>query len=500
VPALAPYSGQTRCGFGLPTVTLLRWSVPFLIVVVLLVAFYGGLETNYTACMGRLFAAVTHPLLVAVPLIALHTRILLADPLPGVECGIAVQVPREVASWPFDAQRTLCMPPGFSISVIARIPQARFLATMPDGRLLVSQPSTGSVLLVDSEDSPSFNVSVFADGLNQPHDLVFHAIDDQMYLYVATANSILRFPWYPGDRTAHDGQVLVKNLPTGSSIDLGGAYAHELKNLAIDSQHRIYVSIASATNADPADRNATPMRGAIYIYDPDGSNGRLFAAGLRNAEGVRFLPGTDRLWAVVNNRDNLAYPFDDGSGAFGQVFQDYVNDHPPDEFTAVRDGGDYGWPFANPNPNTDAGFDNMPFDPDAQNNPRGALFPVDQFDRISKGIPAHSAPLGLTFLQRTNFAPTFAAGAVVTLHGSWNRVPPTGYKVVYFPWNPDTQTPGPQQDFVSGWLDNSTGEYWGRPVATTVDGSGNLLISDDWSGTIYRTKFWDEGAAAKNGF
>jgi glucose/arabinose dehydrogenase len=332
-----------------------------------------------------------------------------------------------------------------------------------------------------------------------PHDLVFHTIDEQTYLYVGRGDAIVRFRWNPGDRAAHDAEVVVRDLPSGSSGELRGAYAHELKNFAIDSDHRLYVAIASATNANPEERNATPMRAAIHRYEADGSNGRLFAAGLRNAEGVRFLPGSDQLWAVVNNRDNLAYPFEDGSGLFRQVFQEYVNNHPPEAFTAVRDGGDYGWPFAHPNADTDAGWENMPFAADAENNPLGALYPVEKFDRISKGIPAHSAPLGLTFLQHTNFVPAFANGAVVALHGSWNRVPATGYKVVYFPWNTETQQPGPQQDLVSGWLDEVSGDVWGRPVATAVDSSGNLLISDDHSGTIYRVTYSEPVAPTASG-
>ncbi len=424
-----------------------------------------------------------------VAAVALHMQTVQADPLPAVACGVPVEVPDTLASPPFDIPRTLCLPPGFSISVVALIPQARFLAATPDGGLLVSQPSTGNVLLVDPQADPASNVSLFVDGFYHPHDMSFHAIGGQMYLYVAGADAIVRFPWNPGDRAAHDGEFIVRHLPTADSIELG-TYLHELKNFAIDSQDRIYVSIGSATNADPADRNAIPMRGAIYRYDPDGSNGQLFAAGLRNAEGIRFLPGTDQLWAAVNNRDNLAYPFDDGTGLFGQVFQEYVNDHPPDELTSVREGGDYGWPFANPNPDTDAGWDYMPFDADVQTNPLGLFYSPDQFDRVSKGIPAHSAPLGLTFLQGTNFVPEYANGAIVALHGSWNRIPPTGYKLVYFPWNPDTQTPGAQQDFVTGCLDDFTGQAWGRPVATAVDASGNLLVSDDASGTIYRIVHW----------
>jgi glucose/arabinose dehydrogenase len=95
----------------------------------------------------------------------------------------------------------------------------------------------------------------------------------------------------------------------------------------------------------------------------------------------------------------------------------------------VRDGANYGWPYANPNPDTAAGLNNMPFDFDAQNNPNWSLFPESAFTRIDKGIQAHSAPLGLSFLQGTNFPADYREGAVIGLHGSWNRQVKTGYKV-----------------------------------------------------------------------
>jgi glucose/arabinose dehydrogenase len=411
---------------------------------------------------------------------------LVARPAFSQNVPVLVDVPADLRTPPFDVDRYLNLPPQFSASVYARVPGARFMALAPDGDVLVSQPWAGNILLLQPQDNGEAAVSVFASGLQSPHDMVFHRIGGTIYLYVAESNQVDRFVYNWRDRGAHDREVLITGLPSGSSPELRGAYAHELKNIAVDSSGRIYVSIGSATNADPSDRRASPMRGAIYQYQPDGSGGRLFAAGLRNAEGIRFIPGTDTLWAAVNNRDNIAYPFNDGSGLYGQLFPEYVDGHPPDEFTLVRDGGDYGWPYANPNPDTANGLDDMPFDPDFQNNRDGGLFSVSNFDGISKGIQAHSAPLGLTFLQETLLPDAYRQGAVIALHGSWNRSRFTGYKVIYFPWNPDSQRPWPQIDLVTGWLDENAQQYWGRPVATVVDHGGNLIVSDDASGTIYK--------------
>jgi glucose/arabinose dehydrogenase len=133
-------------------------------------------------------------------------------------------------------------------------------------------------------------------------------------------------------------------------------------------------------------------------------------------------------------------------------------------------------------------MNNMPFDRDYQYNSDGRVN-CYAMDRITKGIQAHSAPLGLTFLQNTNFPGLYSNGVVVGLHGSWNRQKKTGYKVVYFPWNNTTKTPGNQIDLVSGWLVPGTEEVWGRPVDMAVDNQGNLFISDDYSGTIYKLSY-----------
>jgi glucose/arabinose dehydrogenase len=240
-----------------------------------------------------------------------------------------------------------------------------------------------------------------------------------------------------------------------------------------------------------------PQRAAVYRYNADGSGGQLFASGLRNAEGLAFVPGTNTLWVAVNERDNIAYPFDDSTGQYGQVIPSYVDNHPPDEFTSLRAGGKYGWPYCNPDPDTSSGLNTMPFDPDAQYNqtsaynPHGGIVDCRTMDRIRKGIPAHSAPLGLTFLQGTAVPASVQQAAVIALHGSWNRTTRIGYKVVYFPWLPAQGGtvgggPGAQTDLVTGWLDSAAQNDWDRPVDVVVDRQGNLLISADASGTIYK--------------
>ncbi|THF71639.1 hypothetical protein E7T06_01400 [Deinococcus sp. Arct2-2] len=413
-----------------------------------------------------------------------------AGPPPAASINVTVDVPASLRAAPFNVARTLKVPPNFKISVYTRIDKARFMLPLPGGDLLVSQPSTGKVLLVRPDAGGVGVVSEFASGLTSPHDLVLDAQGGVNYLYLAESNKISRSVYVAGDSSRRSATAIISGLPDGSTPELQGTYSHALKNIAIDSNHKLYVSVASATNASPSDVTASFKRAAIYVYNADGSGGRLFAQGIRNAEGLAVVPGTTTLWVAVNNRDNIAYPFhndwqNDGSGDdYGKVIQSYVDNHPPEEFTSVRDGGNYGWPYCNPNP--DAGLDLMPFDRDVQNNADGSKLNCGTIDRISKGIQAHSAPLGLTFLQGSNVPAAYRNGAVIGLHGCWNCSAFVGHKVVYFPWTAQG-TAGTEQDLVSGWVTNAASKVrWGRPVDAVPDAAGNILISDDYANAIYK--------------
>jgi glucose/arabinose dehydrogenase len=413
-----------------------------------------------------------------------------AQVAPGASVQVKVDVPASMRGAPFDVDRYLRVPPNFTVRVHARVPSPRFLAVAPNGDLLVSRSSAGVVMRVRPNANGDATVTTWLSGLRRPHDVVFHTIGGVTYAYVAESHQINRYVYNAADGSAGARQVIISGLPDNSSGELQGQYGHQLKNIALDG-NRLYLSIASPSNADPADLDRDPKGGAVYLYDAAGGGRRLYAQGLRNAEGLAIAPGTNTLWVVVNNRDNIAYPFQndwngDGTNDYGRVMQSYVDDHPPEEFTAVRDGGHYGWPFCNPNPDTPAGLDNMPFDRDVQNNADGTRLNCGTADRISKGIQAHSAPLGLTYWLGTAAPAAYRGGAVVGLHGSWNRSTRTGYKFVYFPWDAAAQRPGAQVDLVTGWL---TGGVWGRPVDAAVAPDGGLYLSDDYSGTIYKLTY-----------
>ena len=410
-------------------------------------------------------------------------------PAPSASVAVPVEVPASMRSAPFDVGRTLTVPPGFGVRVYARVPGARFVAVAPNGDLLVSNPGAGKVVLVrPGADGADPRVSDWASGLYKPHDVVFHATGGQTYVYVAEGDKIARYRYADGDATGQGREVVVAGLPSASTPELRGAYGHELKNIALAGD-KLYVSIASTCNACAGDAESDPVRGAVYEYNADGTGRRLYARGLRNAEGLAFVPGTATLWAAVNNRDNVAYPhhrdFDgDGRDDYGRVMQAYVDDHPPEAFTRVRDGGDYGWPFCNSDAETPNGVDDMPLLRDVELNADGSRLDCAAADRSSKGLQAHSAPLGLTFLQGTNAPEPFRAGALVALHGSWNRATKAGYKVVHFAWDAGAGLPGAETDFVTGWATAS--DQWGRPVDVAVAPDGAVYVSDDYSGTVYR--------------
>jgi glucose/arabinose dehydrogenase len=364
------------------------------------------------------------------------------------------------------------------------------MALTPSGDVLVSNPGAGTITLLRPSANNVPQAFTFASGLTKPHDMVFRQIGNIMYLYVAESNRITRSIYTSGDIQTAAREVIVDNLPNASLPELRGTYFHELKNIALGPDNKLYVSIASSCNDCYEDTVSNPIRGAIYQYNADGTGGRLFARGLRNAEGLDFLPGTNTLWVTVNSRDQIQYPFNndfDGDGLpdLGNVLPTYVDYNPPDLFTQVRDGGNYGWPFCNPLPNDS--MSNLLMVVDNEANANSTHLNCATADRPSKGILAHSAALGMSFLHNTNVPAAYRSGAVAALHGCWNCTQlRSGYKVVYFPFDANGN-PGAEMDLVTGFVtDPNARVYWGRPVDVIADASGNLLISDDYAGAIYQ--------------
>lgn len=406
----------------------------------------------------------------------------------------SVVVPLEVrdalAEAPFNEAKDLTVPPGFGIRVWARVAGARFMALAPNGDVLVSVPGEGKIVLLRERADEPPQAFDYATGLRNPHDMVFHAIDGVTYLYVAESNRVTRSVYRSAETLSGERVTVVDNLPDNSSPELQGNYGHELKNIALSPDHKLYVSVASTCNACTEDTVSDPVRGAIYQHAADGTQRRLFARGLRNAEGLDFIPGTGTLWVTVNNRDNVLVPTDvdiDGDGAsdIGELLPAYVDNNPPELFTSVRDGANYGWPFCNAIANP--AMSGLALEPDYQLNRAGAALNCAVVERSAKGMRAHSAPLGFSFLQSSSVPAAYRAGAAVAQHGCWNCTSlNAGYKVTYFPFDAAGNT-GAEMDLVSGFVtDPEERDVWGRPVDVIADAKGNLLISDDFAGAIYQ--------------
>lgn len=401
-----------------------------------------------------------------------------------------LEVPDSLSDAPLNAERRLTVPPGFGIRVLARVPSARFMAVAPNGDILVSVPSEGKIVLLRERANDVPQVLDYATGLRNPHDMVFHRIGETTWLYVAESHRVTRSAYGYGETSRGSGETVVDDLPDNSTPELQGRYGHQLKNIALSPDNKLYVSIASTCNACDEDTASDPVRGAIYQYSADGKDARLFARGLRNAEGLDFLPGTGTLWAAVNSRDELPVPVDvdvdrDGASDLGRIIPAFIDENPSELFTSVRDGGNYGWPFCNPVPN--GAMSGLELQPDYDLNRNGTRFDCATADRSAKGIRAHSAPLGFSFLHNSALPVPYRKGAAVAQHGCWNCTSlRAGYKVSFFPFD-DAGNAGAEIELVTGFVTNpDSRSVWGRPVDAVADAKGNLLISDDLAGAIYQ--------------
>ncbi len=343
----------------------------------------------------------------------------------------------------------LRIPTGLRISVFgSHLGPVRMMAFSPDGILFVSMPSTaglyggsgvntGTVLaLPDTDHNGSADaVRTVLSGLHLPHGIAFHA----GYLYVAEEGTVSRYPYTTGG-VLGVRQVIVNNLPTGGE--------HLSRTIAFSPSGKMYISVGSSCNdCDPAQAGT----GSVWEFNADGTGGRVFATGMRNAVGLTIHPSTGQIWATENGRDFLG------------------DNLPPDEINIITDGGDYGWPHCYGANITDPKYN-------AAALCQGATPSIHD-------LQAHSAPLGLAFISGSQFPAEWQGDLVVARHGSWNRSVPVGYDVVRL----DVQGNGVvgEQSLVNGWL-TADGRKLGRPVDVVFGSDGSLYISDDQADLIYR--------------
>ncbi len=410
-----------------------------------------------------------------------------AAPPAGAPSGAAELVESDVRTAPgldaepFRQQRKVTAPPGWTVTAWAAVPKARLLAWAPDGKLLVSRPKFGDiVLLTPSAGDATPEQRTLVGGLNQPHGLAFEGNT----LYVAESDQVDAFTYADGKLSGK--RVVVDDLPDAKSPELRGAYSHALKSVAIGEDGSIYVSIGSTGNVSEEDREATPERASVLRAAPGGGEPEVYARGVRNGTGLAIAPD-GAVWTAVNHRDNVAYPHDDdangdGESDLGKVMQDYVNDYPMEQLAKLTPGRELGWPYCNPDPDLNAGalaYSNRPFVRDVQLSPDGAKLDCGKLAPTEQGFGAHSAPLGLSFGTAGDRGP----GALVGVHGSWNREPPREPEVSFFAWRDGTL--GEQQRLIGGFQ-NADGERWGRPVMAVQGPDKALYVSDDYADVVYR--------------
>jgi glucose/arabinose dehydrogenase len=342
-------------------------------------------------------------------------------------------------------QSRLTLPPGFAIGEFAKVGGARFMALGPDGAVYVSRPGDNEIVrLFDANGdgvAESKTVAVSGAGLNRPHGIVFHG----GYLYIANTDGVSRV------KLGADGVAVGRPEKINSYTGGGG---HWTRSIAFGADSTMYVAIGSSCNMC-VEREKD--RAAVMRYDASGANGRLFSSGLRNAVGIAMHPVTKEIWVTQNERDNIE--------------PDHEN-LPPEEINILRDGADYGWPYCYGNrlPTPDRDF----------NDPERCA----RTEAPALEMQAHSAPLGIAFLDRaTMFPEDWRGDAIVAFHGSWNRSTPTGAKLVRVRIRDGK--PVSYEDFITGWQ-SANGRRWGRPVDVLVYKDGSLLISDDAAGALYR--------------
>ena len=377
-------------------------------------------------------------------------------------------------------------PDGFAVTALARgLDHPRTVYTLPNGDVLVVESNkppkpegshdggsgplaqakqwvTGMVMKRAGAGVPSANritllrdadhdgvaelKQVFMQNLNSPFGVVLVGRE----LFIANADALVKVPYADGQTQVTAAPVKVTDLPAGINH-------HWTKHVVANREGtRLYVTVGSNSNVAENGMEAEEGRAAIWEVDLKSGEKRLFASGLRNPTALAWEPDTNVLWAVVNERDELG------------------SDLVPDYLTSVKDGAFYGWPWSYYGAYVDARVN--PQRPD-----RVAQAVVPDY-----ALGSHRAPLGIVFSRPGAMPAEFASGAFIGEHGSWNRQPLAGYKVVFVPFIGGRPS-GPPVDFLTGFL-NAEDKAQGRPVGVAMDNSGALLVADDVGNAVWRVK------------
>ncbi|MDN3921539.1 PQQ-dependent sugar dehydrogenase [Roseateles violae] len=368
--------------------------------------------------------------------------------------------------------------PGLAVAAFAAgLEHPRWLYVLPNGDVLVAEtnapprpedgqglrawfqklfmkkagaatPSANRItLLRDADgDGRAETRSVFAEGLNSPLGMALVGND----FYIANTDAVIRYRYAAGQTRLEGEPVRIAALPAGPRNH------HWTKSLlASPDGTRLYVGVGSNSNVAENGIEAEEQRASILEIDLNTGAQRVYASGLRNPVGLAWEPGSGQLWAVVNERDELG------------------NDLVPDYLSSVREGGFYGWPYSYFGSHLDERVE-----PQRPELVAAALVP-------DYALGAHTASLGLASAAGNRLPADFANGMFIGQHGSWNRKPRSGYRVLFVPFA-DGRPQGPPVEVLGGFLNEQRDEAMGRPVGVAIDRRGALLVADDVGNVIWR--------------
>ena len=362
----------------------------------------------------------------------------------------------QVVEAPADAKLTV--PEGFKVEefLTGDFMRPRFMLLGPNDELVFSDSGArnepnGAVYV-----SHEGNTKKLIENLDRPYGLAFH----EEWLYVAEPTSVKRYVYDAEAMTAGDGEEI-------TSFE-GMGRGHWTRSLLFDKDHtKLYVTVGSGSNIDLGE---DPMRAALHRYNPDGTGHEVVATGLRNIIGLEWYPGSDEIWAAVQERDHLG--------------DDLANDF----LVNVKEGEFYGWPYAYNGPHADPRH----ADDDAYAEHYDAELHAEMVAKTLYPdvlLGAHVAVLDMKFYTGTQFPEEYRGGLFMAFHGSWNRAERIGYNVTFIPFKDGRPQSGPQ-DFLTGWmLGSDMREVWGRPVGLLLLKDGSMLVSDDGGRKIWRVSY-----------
>lgn len=393
-------------------------------------------------------------------------------PSPDIETIPTVSIAKAIG-WENDAKPTVAA--GLEINAFSKnLDHPRWIYTLPNGDVLVAEsngpanPDAGFslrgffakkimkeagagvkspdriTLLRDADKDGVAEVqTVFAENLTSPFGMAL--VDNN--LYIANADALVKFNYTDGMTQVNGNYTKVVNLPAGINH-------HWTKNVIAGRNGNLFVTVGSNSNVGENGMDIEKDRATILEVNPNTKTYSVYASGLRNPNGMVIEPTTGVLWTVVNERDQLG----------GDLVPDYL--------TSVQEGGFYGWPYYYYGNHVDSRIDSP--DPEL----------INKSIKPDYALGSHTASLGLLNANNSDLTANFSEGMFVAQHGSWNREPKSGYKVIYIPFT-DGKPSGESTNVVTGFL-NENEEALGRPVGLAFDQTGSLLVADDVGNTIWR--------------